>query len=448
MEKYREIKKTINKIIREKKRFPSLQEMCNILHYTEEQTKKYMEALAEDGYLEKIGDWYKYPEEELQIPDKFWEEQPDPKLIVTKDGIVDKIAKEVNFPKENIVKTLKNAHEKTAKSTLHFGPPREEINEINKDIIENKPLIISKKEKKILEKSLNNKKLLRKTFDSFKKNLPKKKSKSKQKYSAPIYIIQILMGIIGMGASIISIYYTTVWLLEFLPWAFALLLSSIMVGFAVSAFETVILFLSGQVTHSKIAQWSITIGFIILWISVTFFSIFSTIAGQYNKFIANLQEEAKQGMDTGKMNWNSLQEEKQDLRTRLKEYRENVKTYTEISRTMTDLENRTENNKTWAENQYRLRIANEEIRKLLDELNKIREEERGLLKESKEKGIILGVTVDTENIVNFYGWIAKVLNIDKDRAQFFMSLLPAVFVDFISPTAIALALFLRSRYKT
>jgi hypothetical protein len=180
---------------------------------------------------------------------------------------------------------------------------------------------------------------------------------------------------------------------------------------------------------------------------VTFFSIFSTIAGQYNKFVINLQEETKQGIDTSKLEWESLQEQKTDLRNRLKEYRENVKTYTEISKTMIGLENRTENDKTWAENQYRLRKANEEVGRLLKELDKIRKEEKIQIQKSKNKGIILGVTQDSKNVVNFYGWIARVLGIDKDRAQFFMSLLPAIFVDFISPIGISLALFLRSKEK-
>jgi len=393
MEKHYEIKKTINKVIREKGRFPSLQEMCNILHYTEDQTRKYMQALADDGYLEKVKDWYKYPEKEIKS-------ETDAKKPI--------FVAESEHPTSKIEIYEENETGQTAT-----------MNEF-----------LSKNPFKIL-KYPKNKKLKRKST----------------KYSAPIYIIQLLMGIIGIGASVISIYYTTVWLLEFLPWAFALLLSSIMVGFAVSAFETVILFLSGQVTRSRIAQWSITLGFIILWISVTFFSIFSTIAGQYNKFVLNLQDKAKQGMDTGKMNWESLQEQKQDLRMRLNEYRENVKTYTEISKTMQGLEKRIENEKTWAENQYRLRKANEEIRTILTELNKARNEEQILLKESKDKGIILGITADTEDIVNFYGWIAKIFDIDKNKAQFFMSLLPAVFVDIISPAAIALALFLRNKYK-
>jgi hypothetical protein len=436
MEKHYEIKKTINKIIREKKRFPSLQEMCNILHYTEDQTKKYMQVLAEDGYLEKVEDWYRFPEKE---------DNP----LINKNIVVDKEMREpIEIYKNGQTVTMaesRGAVDPVQGNTEGSNPslPKENVIRIH----EYEPAVLALPSEKQHARTYSDEDSIIKKLKNLLKSRNKKTKKQLSKYSAPIYIIQILMGAIGIGASIISIYYTTVWLLEFLPWAFALLLSAIMVGFAVSAFETVILFLSGQVTRSKVAQWSITLGFIILWAAVTFFSIFSTVAGQYNKFVLNLKDQARQGIDTGKMNWESLQEQKRDLRSRLNEYKENSKTYTEISKTMRGLDKRTENDKTWAENQWSLNKTNKEIKAVLDELNKIREEERILLKESKDKGIILGVTKDTENIVNFYGWLAKVLGIDKDKAQFFMSLLPACFVDLIGPVSIAISLFLRNKYK-
>ncbi len=459
MEKHYEIKKTINKIIREKKRFPSLQEMCNILHYTEDQTKKYMQVLAEDGYLEKTGDWYRFPDKNTQNSIDFLNEKLEEIKDISeeefkeRDQANDPVTIPVDITTDTLKETIRNKSLEAADEYIKNHPETiimDDIDELEEKNKETKEEYDTSKLKlfapqKLFNRIKNNIKNDVSFLLPIKKHSSKKRSR--QEYSAPIYIIQILMGVIGIGASVISIYYTTVWLIEFLPWAFALLLSAIMVGFAVSAFETVILFLSGQVTRSRAAQWSITIGFVILWVSVTFFSIFSTIAGQYNKFVLNLQDQAKQGIDTGKMNWDSLQQQKEDLRVRLNEYRENSKTYTEISKTMQGLDKRTENDKTWSENQWRLKKANEEIKRLLDELNKIREEERILLKDSKDKGIILGVTKDTENIVNFYGWIAKIFNIDKDRAQFFMSLTPAIFVDFIGPISLAICLFLRNKSK-
>src|SRR4030042_1404927 len=64
-----QIKRTINLIIREKGRFPTLQEMCDLLSYNAEQTQKYMKALAEDGYLEPIGSWYRFSQNNSKTKD-------------------------------------------------------------------------------------------------------------------------------------------------------------------------------------------------------------------------------------------------------------------------------------------------------------------------------------------------------------------------------------------
>jgi hypothetical protein len=45
-------------------------------------------------------------------------------------------------------------------------------------------------------------------------------------------------------------------------------------------------------------------------------------------------------------------------------------------------------------------------------------------------------------VIIFYSWLAKVLGISKDIAQFWMSLFPAIFVDIISPSALAIAFFM------
>lgn len=368
------IKKKIHKLIKQKKRFPTLQEMCNILNFNEEQTKKYMGALAEDGKLEKIGDWYRF-------------------------RINNEIEKEESI--EDVID----------RSFVNI-----EIIPINKD---NRGKMIKNKKKKATKKKL---------------------------YGLPIYIIQLLMGTIGSGAAIISIYYTTIWLFEFLPWGFALLLSSIMVGFSISAFETIILFMSGQVTKSKVSKVSISISFIVLWIIVTFFSIMSTVAGQYNKHVANLKTKVKiEG--TENISYSLIKEQKKELLQRLSEYRNQISTLNKLISSMSDIKSRNENNKLWKESQYRLYYANKNIQRVNKELNKLRKKESEIIKISKKKGTILTGINTKKEIPNFYGWLSGIFSVDEDKVQFSMSLFPAIFVDIISPIGIALALFLRNRYK-
>ena len=264
-------------------------------------------------------------------------------------------------------------------------------------------------------------------------------------YGVPVYIIQAVMAVIGIGASIISVYYTTIWLLEFLPAAFALLLSGIMVGFCVTAFETVILFMSGYVTEGRVTKVVISLGFIFLWLVVTAFSIMSTVAGQYNRHVDNLREYSKQGASVAHSQWLILQEQKTELQSRLSEYREQMKVLNNIMKSMGDLESRSGNNKVWHETQFRLQNVGKQMSGLSIELDKVREKEREQISESRKTGAVLHGSA--EDIPDFYGWMSKVTGADRDKVQFWMSLFPAVFVDIIAPVSLAIALFLRRRKR-
>ncbi|MFW9871918.1 MAG: hypothetical protein ACFFG0_02375 [Candidatus Thorarchaeota archaeon] len=389
------VKKIINGIIRKKGRFPTLQEMCDALNFSAEQTYKYMEALEEDGYLEKIGSWYTFPIQ-MEPKTKFTKEDLYKSFVNLENNGYTRSTQDHEFDKKNIEEKVK------------VSIPTETIIKANKNL-----------------SLLKNKKL----------------------YGVPVYIVQLLMGIVGSGAAIISVYYTTVWLFEFLPWGFALLLSSIMVGFSISAFETIILFMSGQVTKSKISKVSITIGFIVLWIIVSAFSIMSTVAGQYNKHVDNLrQEEMKEDHSTN-ATYTLLKEQKQDLKKSLNEYQKQATNLNNILSGMSDIESRTKNDALWRNSQYRLNLVNRNIRRIRKNLNKIILEEKKIIIESKKSRILLVGVSSKKEIPNFYGWLAIIFKISSDKVQFIMSLFPAIFVDIIAPVGIALALFLRNKYK-
>lgn len=413
----RKIKQAINRVIREKGRFPTVREMCTILSYSAEQTMKYMEALAEDGFLERTDGWYKYPDND---PLKLSAVVMEPEETVAVGFETDpKITKaEQDFPKTEKTEEAINVEFKDG-TRIQIDPQHPF------PAIRTKP----KKEKRP---------------PKLEKMGPEKKRETV--YGVPIYVIQIVMGAIGIGAAVISTYYTTVWLLEFLPWGFALLLSSIMVGFSITAFETIILFMTGQVTKSEKSKNSIVTSFIILWILVTSFSIMSTIAGQYNKHIENLREEKVAEIDVTNTEWNLLQERKSEVRSQIKTYKGQIVTFDKIASGIDSLESRKENQNTWREIQYRIKMANREIKRLSKDLDEIRKEEKEVIKKSKDKGVIF-TEEKIKKIPNFYGWLSDVLSMDEKLVQFLLSLFPAIFVDVISPVGIAIALFLRSKYR-
>lgn len=381
----RDIKRAINTVIREKGRFPSRQDISNILGFNNEQTMKCMIALYDDGYLVMDGEWFRFSERPR--------DNSDPDVAVS-------------IPER-------------PKRGRPLGS-KKPVDEQSAQIIEEQS-VSQEIELKI-----------------------QKEKEDRAIYGVPIYIIQFFMAIIGIGASIISVYYTTIWLLEFLPWAFALLLSGIMVGFSVSAFETVILFFTGLVTTNKTVKLVVASGFILLWVIVSFFSIISTVAGQYNRHVANLRDQAKMGISTGRAQWNIVQERKIDLQKRIIEQREQMTVLNKVLSGMSDVESRKANNAIWYETQYRIQKLGEKMSTTSTELDKIRDEESKQIEESKKTGALLSLS-DPKGIPDFYSWMSNVTGIVKDKVQFWMSLFPAVFVDIIAPVALAVALFLRRR---
>lgn len=477
MDNNSEIKRVISFIMRTKGRFPTLIEMCDALSYNSEQTFKYMEALEEDGYLEKIGSWYKLPKkgeiekikEKVDKIDGFIENnsfkvldlpEGEPGILseIVEPEDIPSIEKTNPVPVENIKMDLKEHTDNPipieikekkfykpdpVRKTVDIKTLRKKINTVLKIKQGLKGFMKSKKIPISLRFQANTSGKKIETVEKKKKN--KKLEERMALYGMPVYIIQVLMGIIGSGAAVISIYYTSIWLIEFLPFGLALLLSSIMVGFSVSAFEAIILFLSGQVTKSRISKMSIVSGMAVLWIIVTFFSIMSTVAGQYNKHVSNLKVEAKSGVSTGKIRWSLLKERKHDIRKRLSEYRQQTSVLNKIISGMDDVESRLKNSGLWYESQYKLRKANKQISALSKKMGVVRKEERALLKESRKEGILLSNS--KKDIPNFYGWLAKILGVAEDKVQFIMSLFPAIFVDLIAPVGIAMSLFLRNKYR-
>lgn len=410
-EKY-ELKRAINSLARDIGRFPSKEELCKAFNVKDRKLISLLEELASDNFIVKKNGWYDFEDNEDDEPIILGE--PD------------------NIP-QNIITNLNNEEKKEYDSFLLE----------NSDIVTNQVTVKEEpKKQRGRPPGSKNKRIIEDT--KILKQEPIIKESLQVNDSITIKAIRVIMGVIGIGAAAISIYYTAIWLFEFLPFLFAILLSTIMVGFSISTFEVIVLIFSGSILHSKYAKWTVCILFSILWIIVSTFSIMSTVAGQYNKYVAGLQEQTRQGISTGRANWGIIQERKRELQERLSEYRQQITTLNKIMSGLGSVEQRQENAHIWSETQYRLSKANREMNKISDELEKVRAEERRQLEESRQHGVSLTIN-EGSGLPDFYGWFAKVVNVHKDRAQFLMSLFPAIFVDIISPIGIAIALFLRKR---
>lgn len=362
-----DIKKTINQIIREKGRFPTQQDMSNKLGYSFEQVNNYMRALSEDGYIEKINDWYRFPEnQELTEPD----------------------IEEMNeiLPAKRKRGRPKGTTKKVIEASQTAQEPRREV--------------------------LNLK---------------------SYKFTA-IGNVKIGMGLIGAGATIISIYYSTIWLIEFLPLIFAIILSAIMVGFAVLSFETAIIFNEKK----GFKKYPIIVCFIFLWGIVSIFSIMSTVGGQYNKNVKNLQKYEEQA--PGRVEWTGLQNKKNDIEQIIKDKREQISNFKSLQGSMNDLESRKKNSRVWGDTNWQIKVASKELSKALEEKENIRIEEKEILKKYPN---ILSGDGKLKKIPDFYSWVSEIFKTDRDKMQFFLSLIPAVFCDIICSIGIAVFLFLK-----
>jgi hypothetical protein len=373
MTELHDIKRIINRNIRENGKFPTLQNICSALNFSAEQAHKYMEALYEDQYLIKKGDWYDFAPVKLE----------DPLL--------------------NIMEPVQEQEERAEGkkrgrpfgSTKNKETPQEEVI----SVVETTP-----------------------------------------GYDFQIKIIRIVMAVIGAGAATISIFYTSAWSLEFLPWPLAILLSLIMVGFSVFAFEVMILFSTGEVTKSQWSKFLIIGGFFFLWSISILFSLSSTVAGQINKQFVNI--DAKIDYNSQEQ-WQLLQDQKQDARSRIEDYKQQIKTYNQILSGMNSVEARKNNKGTWNDVNYKIQATQKNISQIQDEIENIRNQEKALLNESKKKGST--ITRKGEARPDFYSWLATVLGVRTDRVQLFLAILPALFADVMAPFGVAVALFLRKK---
>lgn len=254
-------------------------------------------------------------------------------------------------------------------------------------------------------------------------------------FDLQIKITRVIMGLIGTGSAVISVFYTSAWSREFLPLPLAFLLSFIMVGFSIAAFEVVILFHIGDLVESKRLKNVIISAFISLWLVSAAFSFASTVAGQVNKQFRNLEI----GVDYGvQEQWQLLNEQEQDFKTRIQSYQQELSTYSHILSGVNTIEAREANLVTWNEINRKMQVSQRYIVQAQNELEKIREQKKALL--TSAKGAL--INHKTEEKSNFYLWLAKTLNARTDRVQLFLAVLPALFADVMAPFGIAIALFL------
>jgi len=252
-----------------------------------------------------------------------------------------------------------------------------------------------------------------------------------------LIVLRVVMTVIVVGAVSLSIYYTAIWLMDFLPPLLAIVLSSVMVLFSCMAFEIVILL-------GRSRQRILASVFLILWAVVLVFSMVSTVAGQYNQRIHNEVVATAKGsqMTYKRALYESYQAEEENLQKQIDDKMEQRTSYQKLLSQFDTLEKQQEDRKIFNDLTWRIAVVDREVQKLNEQLSVIREKVRSSLEgETKE-----GLTQDTVVVhQSFYVWIGTVLGASPIHVEFWLSVFPAVFIDIIAPFALAFVLFVQRR---
>lgn len=251
-------------------------------------------------------------------------------------------------------------------------------------------------------------------------------------------IIRIVMLIIGIGAVLLSCYFSIRWLLEYLHIFWAFILGFIMVLFSAFSPEALILFKLNR-------NWLMMVIISITWITALSFSMISTVAVLYNQLMIEEKEEIEKKTENifKNLEWEMYNINEEEIVSLIKEKEEELKIVNNLLKQFDNLDIREEKKDEWLSGLYTKRKAEEVIEKYRMELKEIREKKLQFAHENKEEaGSIQETTVQIES---FYVWIAGIFNLESDKVQFWVSVFPAVFIDIIAPIALAIAMFLRRR---
>jgi len=300
---------------------------------------------------------------------------------------------------------------------------------------------IEDKQLKIILQLLISKKYIKRIGNNYyfpdQKIIRKKKKKIEIKKiktdNIKLYVLFFFMGIISIIATILSIYYTTIWfmsrtnnLLISFP------LSFIMVGFSVSAFQVIFLLKQNKNYFSSFIVS-------ILWAIVLILSMSSTIAGLYNQSRESEIVYIKEMNDNTHLLYQELINQENNITIDIEDKIKERKRYVNILQEFDTDEKIKENEKQI--NKYRNTIyyLDLEIKKLKENLNKIIEEKKLLLSENKN--------IKNVEKEDFFDWASKILKVKAFIIQFCLYLFPAIFIDIIAPLNFSIILFYKRKIK-
>lgn len=246
--------------------------------------------------------------------------------------------------------------------------------------------------------------------------------KSSRKYNFIILILRIIMGVVGTGCIITSIKFTYSFNKLTMPKFWAFILSSSLIIFTSFCFTI-------RDVLKKTNKFQANI-FVFLYFIGIIYSVFTAISGQYNDYLENnkiiIQNKIEESAETKK--YDILISEKERYLIQIKSLETQRDSQQKIIDNLSESpERKFEYNNTWKQTTESVKNLNFKILELEDKVSNINVELMNSIENTERK---------TKNI---FDWISDLLHISADILQFLISLFPAIFIDLVSPFAIAFA---------
>lgn len=228
----------------------------------------------------------------------------------------------------------------------------------------------------------------------------------KEKQGFAVMVICALLALTSAISMYISTLHTATYLYDYVDVFSSWLMSSSVTAYNSTAFEVSVLF------HVRKRNFMASI-FMLLWITVTLFSMTTTVSVFYDRFNfteAQIAEENKE-IDSGKLALSILQKKETDLREAIKFKQK-------------DIEYRQEREYATSAVRKELVILEEELQKNLSEQQEIMSKTPEAVKENVKKKESL------------FAFIGRLLHIEGGILEFIMSTLSAIFVNLIAPLSL------------
>lgn len=267
-------------------------------------------------------------------------------------------------------------------------------------------------------------------------NIEQKKTKQ---LDWQILIIRFIMGVTGIGASFLSIYYTKIFADQFLPPILSIILSCIMVLFSVFMFDIIII-------TSTNKNWLLLFSLSALWLLTISLSMYSTVHGQYNSKIIGKKQD-KIGIikiESNKFLWESMKKQEKEIEELIDLKEIDLKNTQKLLKEFDDLEKRTEKWRIYWNTVSQRDEAQKTILLLRGQLKEIRDKKISFIETVKDTGYTDSTTIKK---VYFADWLAKMFPFDPEMIRFTIYTSYAIFIDVIAPIAIAASMFLRRKEK-